>query len=418
MSDVRRTILILTQVYVPDTASVGQHMADAAAEMARRGWRVVVLTSGRGYHDPGVRYPRREIRDGVEVIRLPFASFGVRTLPIRLAGAFLFVTQALSRGLFLRGLASILVSTSPPIAPLAALGIAAVRRVPVTYWLMDLNPDQAVALGRVSPRSVFVRLFDAMNRWIVARARRIVVLDDSMAARLAEKGDLGDKAVVLPPWPHTDVPEGVPHGDNPFRDEHGLQDAFVVMYSGNHSPSHPVTTVLRAAERLADEPSLRFVFVGGGRAKGEVDRVVASGARNVVSLPYQPLDRIRYSLSAADVHLVAVGDDMVGIVHPCKVYGAMAVGRPVLLLGPDASPTGSLVREHRIGWTVAHGDVEGAVTTIRRILATDRSELEEMGRRARRAVSEKYSRELLRSRFCDILESEATERSASRRAAL
>ena len=65
-------LLIISQVYVPDPASVGQHMADAASELVKRGYDVRVLTSGRGYADPTVKYPPRETLDGVEVI--PLAS--------------------------------------------------------------------------------------------------------------------------------------------------------------------------------------------------------------------------------------------------------------------------------------------------------------------------------------------------------
>ena len=72
----QRTLLFLTQVFPPDPASVGQHMADAAREMASRGYRVVVLTARRGYEDPSARYPARERLDGVEVVRVPLASFG------------------------------------------------------------------------------------------------------------------------------------------------------------------------------------------------------------------------------------------------------------------------------------------------------------------------------------------------------
>ena len=48
-----RTFLFITWVYVPDPASTGQHMAGAAEELVRRGHRVVVLTSARGYDNPG-----------------------------------------------------------------------------------------------------------------------------------------------------------------------------------------------------------------------------------------------------------------------------------------------------------------------------------------------------------------------------
>src|SRR5439155_2433474 len=43
-----------------------------------------------------------------------------------------------------------------------------------------------------------------------------------------------------------------------------LDDKFVVMYSGNHSPCHPLDTLLEAARRLEKERDIVFCFVGGG----------------------------------------------------------------------------------------------------------------------------------------------------------
>ena len=74
--DDRKTLLVLSQTFVPDPASVGQHMADVAFEMGRRGHRVVVYTSRHGYENPDVEYAKRESRDGVEIRRLGMSSFG------------------------------------------------------------------------------------------------------------------------------------------------------------------------------------------------------------------------------------------------------------------------------------------------------------------------------------------------------
>jgi len=43
-----RTFVFLSQVYVPDPAAVGQHLADAAEELVRRDNRVIVYTASRG----------------------------------------------------------------------------------------------------------------------------------------------------------------------------------------------------------------------------------------------------------------------------------------------------------------------------------------------------------------------------------
>lgn len=402
-----KTLLVLSQVYPPDPAAVGQHMADVAKAMAARGWRVVVLTADRGYDDPAIRYPRRETRDGVLVRRLPLASFGKRSIARRLAAGASFVVQSALWGFFTRHLAVVLVSTSPPFCSLAALAVAAVRRVPIKYWVMDLNPDQMIALGRISERSLGARLFEWINRRILGRAADVVVLDWFMAERLDRKLDVSNKRTVMPPWPLEGNLEVIRHNDNPFRAEHDLQNRFVIMYSGNHGIANPITTVLEAALALQDESRLLFMFVGGGIGKREVDEAIARfRPPNVVSLPYQPLDRIKYSLSAADVHLVSMGETMVGIVHPSKVYGAMAVARPVLLLGPEPCHVSELLDQHHLGWQIRHGDVDGAITTIRTILATPRAELEEMGRRGRQVVTTELAKATLCDRFCDLVERE------------
>ena len=400
-----KTVLILSQVYVPDPASVGQHTADAAAQMAQRGHRVVVLTANRGYDDPSVKYEAHETIDGVQVRRLPFSAFGKRSIALRLLGGVFFVIQCVMRGLFVRDLASILVSTSPPMCPLAALAIAAVRRTPITYWVMDINPDQMVELGRINERSLPARAFDWLNRRILGRARDVIALDRFMAERINRKRDVRKKITIIPPWPHEDHLAVVSHEDNPFRREHGLEGKFVLMYSGNHSIVHPVATLLEAAVRLKDEPRLVFMFIGGGLGKKDVERVIErERPGNIVSLPYQPLSSLKYSLSAADVHLVSMGDAMVGIVHPCKAYGAMAVARPVLLLGPSPCHVSELIEAHEIGWTVSHGDVEGAVATIRNILDTDPARLALIGARAREVIRTQLSKNALCGRFCTVLE--------------
>jgi len=221
---------------------------------------------------------------------------------------------------------------------------------------------------------------------------------------VAKKTDVPARLEILPPWPHDDRLENVAHGDNPFRREHVPPGAFVLMYSGNHSPANPISTLLDAVERLRDDPRLLLLCVGGGEGKREVEDRIRRGARNIRSLPYQPLERIRFSLSAADVHIVSIGDGVVGIVHPCKVYGAMAASRPILFLGPRPSHVSELIDTLKIGWRVAHADVDGAVAAIAESMAMPLEERLAMGRRARAAIEGRLNRDDLLNRFCDILE--------------
>ena len=403
------TFLIISQVYPPDPASVGQHLHDVAKELAARGYTVRVLTAADGYDDPSKKYPRREVRDGVSVHRLRWSSFGKTSIAVRLLGQSLFVLQAFLKGLFTGGVKGILVSTSPPFCGAVGAWLSRCKGAPVKYWLMDLNPDQMIAMGKASPTSFSVRVFDALNRTILRRASDIVMLDRFMLDRVERKGvAVKHKTMIAPPWPHEDELIRIEHADNPFRAKQqmgiGPASKFVVMYSGNHSPANPLKTLLDAAARLQDEPRLVFYCIGGGGGKKEVDDRIAAGATNIVSLPYQPFSEIKDSLSSADAHVVSIGNDVVGIVHPCKIYGAMAVSRPILAFGPKPSHVSDLIESFGVGWHVQHGDVDGAVAAIRAMLSMPQQELRAMGERGARAVEQHLSKAKLCSDFADVVE--------------
>jgi glycosyltransferase involved in cell wall biosynthesis len=404
----RGTILLLTQVYVPDPASVGQHMHDATSELVRRGWGVNVLAANRGYDDPSRKYERREQRDGVAIHRLPLSSFGKSTILRRVLAGVLLMVQEIVWGLFTRRLEAIVVSTSPPMCPVAAIIISFLRGVPICYWVMDINPDQVIRLGKVGPRSLPVRCMNWLNRRILGRAKRVVVLDRFMAALLQEKRDISTKSGIMPPWPHADATDRITHEDNKWRTANVPDDAFVIMYSGNHAVTTPLTTVLQSAMEMVDDAQLHFFFVGGGLGKAEVDDLIkAKSPPSIHSMPYQPMETLKYSLGAADVHLVMVGDDMVGVVHPCKIYGAMAVGRPILLIGPNPCHASDIVKDNNIGWHIPNGDAEGLLEILRTIRGTPEEVLQAMGERAREAVRREYSKEILCGKFCDVIEETA-----------
>lgn len=399
----RPTLVLLSQVYVPDPAAVGQYMHDVAAAMARRGVRVIAIAADRGYDDPAQRYTRYEQLDGVHVLRVPWSSFGKRSLPIRLVGGGVFTSQAAALALALARIDSLLISTSPPMCGLAGLAISRARGVPLHDWVMDINPDQIVATGKLAPDAAAVRSFELLNRATFARASTVITLDRFMAARLAEKYPRAQAPHVLPPWPLFEPPDVEPDV-SAFRREHALGDARIIMYSGNLSPVHPIETVLDAARRLQRDPRLQFVFIGGGLGRDVIARYVeAHHLTNVRLLPYQPLERLPESLAAADVHLVAMGEAMVGIVHPSKIYSALAAGRPILALGPRRSHIAELVREHDLGWHVEHGDVEGAVAALTRAADAPRESLRAIGARARALMRERYDKSRLLDQFCALL---------------
>lgn len=85
-------------------------------------------------------------------------------------------------------------------------------------------------------------------------------------------------------------------------------------------------------------------------------------------LPYQPLGELAGALSAADLHVVVMGEPFVGLVHPCKIYNVLAVGAPVLYIGPKTSHLAEILAALKspVCARVDHGAADECVTQIRR----------------------------------------------------
>ncbi len=400
-----KSVLVISQVYPPDPAAVGQHIADVTEEMARRGWRVTVYTAARGYDDPSVRFTARETRNGVTLRRLPLSSFGKSSIAVRLLAQSLFMVQAIVRSLFLRRPAVILVSTSPPFAGYGGAVVSWLRRVPLVWWVMDINPDQMVRSNRLAPTSLFASVFDWMNRRTLRRAEAVIVLDRFMRDTMLRKEAVPEKIHVTPPWAHDNVLAVLPHQSNPFRRAHGLDGKFVVMYSGNAGYSSPLATLLDAAKQLEDDPRILFMFIGGGVIKKQIDEMVArEHPPNIRTLPYQPFSELRYSLSAADVHVVSIADEAVGVVHPCKIYGALAVGRPVIALAAHESHAADILNHRDVGWLVHHGEVDKLVSLLRSLPDLDPESLAAMGTAGQAAVAGDFARDASLGKVCGIIE--------------
>ena len=354
-------ILLLNQCFYPDVVSTAQHLTDLATALSARGHEVTVIASDRGYDDPGTRYEPRQQWNGIEIIRIPSVAFGKHGRWRRAFnfGSFLFVCAL--RLLSLRRFDHVVALTSPPLISFIAALFVKFRGGSLCFWVMDLNPDEAIAAGWLKEKSKLTRLLQRMLRYSFKRATRIVVLDRFTKERVVAKGIDPARITIVPPWSHDDQVAYSEAGRKAFRQQHGLTDKFVVMYSGNHSPCHPLDTLLEAARVLADRSEIVFYFIGGG---SEQVKVRESGLSNVTCLPYQPLDKLSNSLSAGDLHVVVMGDEFVGIVHPCKVYNILTIGAPVLYIGPQPSHVTDIAAQHGKFFLTRHDDVDAVVSAI------------------------------------------------------
>jgi colanic acid biosynthesis glycosyl transferase WcaI len=338
-------VLLLNQAFYPDVVSSGQHASDLAVGLAERGHQVTVVTSDREYDNPSNRFPRKEQWNGVRIRRVSALGLGKGARWRRAADFASFMAGCAVQIATLPRMDVIVAMTSPPLVSYLARLFVPLRAPRLVVWALDLNPDEAIAAGWLRERSIAGRLLGAMLRSSLRRADAVIALDRFMKQRIIAKGVPADRVSVIAPWAHDDVVRFDPAGREAFRLRHGLAGKFVVMYSGNHSPCHPLDTLVEAAELLSSRDDIVFCFVGGGSEHGKIRQLaVALRLRNIICLPYQRMDDLAASLSAADLHVVVMGEPFRGIVHPCKIYNILAVGAPVLYVGPDETHITDLSR--------------------------------------------------------------------------
>jgi colanic acid biosynthesis glycosyl transferase WcaI len=353
-------ILLLNQVFYPDVAATAQYLRELAAALAGQGHEVTVICARRAYEHPEKIYPARETWRGVRIRRVYSTFFGKRSKWRRAVDFASFIVSSCAHLLFLPRHDVVVALTTPPLISFIGAWRAKLWRAKFCYWVMDFNPDEAIAAGWLRADSATAKFLERLSRFSLHRANWIIALDRFMRDRIVAKGVAPEKIAVLPPWSQDQDVQFDAAGREQFRGQHGLTGKYVVMYSGNHSPVHPLDTLMQAAEQLQTDSSIVFCFVGGGSEFMRVQRWAEAGKRaNILCLPYQPLDKLAASLSAADAHVVVMGQAMLGLVHPCKIYNMLAVGAPVIYIGPQPSHVTEILDqlgETYPGCSVRHGE--------------------------------------------------------------
>ena len=392
------SLLFINQHYWPDLAATAQMLTDLAEHLAGDGVEVHVLCSRGHYLGDAMDVPAEETHQGVHIHRVRATAFGRGGTLGRLTDYASFYTRALAHVLTGPSYDYVVTLTTPPLLPLVGTLAKRLRGQHYGIWSMDLHPDAEVASGMLDEDGILARGLHALNDAGYRNAEFVVDLGRYMKARITDKGVAPDKTHTIPVWSRGDEIAPVPHADNPLRNELGLEDKFVVMYSGNAGMAHRFDEVLEAMERLKDHPAIEFVFVGEGPRKDEILRFVnRRGIDNFRYLSYFPQDQLRYSLSLADVHLLTLQPNMAGIAVPGKLYGIMAAGRPVLMVGPEATESAETIQQHGAGHVIDPARGKDAVQRLHDAimeLYADKQKRKRMGANGRSAFLESFEQKV------------------------
>ena len=171
-------ILILNQYALPaGEAGITRH-GDIGAELVRRGHEVTVIASDFDY------FSRQRTRrggetnatthDGVKFVWLRTGAY-VGNDRRRMSSMVRYAMSATWAGIRQRPAPDVIIGSSPqPLAPLAADGVARLRRVPWIFEARDIWPSALVDLKAIKRGGRTHRLLERLERYSYQRANAVV----------------------------------------------------------------------------------------------------------------------------------------------------------------------------------------------------------------------------------------------------
>jgi colanic acid biosynthesis glycosyl transferase WcaI len=363
-------ILIYSYNYYPEPIGIAPLMTELAEGLVARGHEVRVVTGMPNYPQrqiyddyKGKLYCTEE-RNGVVIQR---SCIWIRPQPGLLTRMLLdgsFVASSLVQA-FRGWRPDVILLTVPPLpvsVPAALLGF--VYSCPVVLNLQDILPDAAIHVGLLTNKRA-IQVFEALEKFAYRTASVISVITDGFTENLVAKGISKQKIRCIPNWVDTKFIRPLDKQTNGFRQAYGLEDKFVVMYSGNIALTQGLETVIQSAAQLCHLPDIMFVIVGEKKALAGLRQACEQyGATNVLMLPFQPREQLPEMLAAADVGLVVQKRNVISFNMPSKIQVLLASGRPIVASVPVHGTAARAVRQSGGGLVVEPEQPEGLAIAI------------------------------------------------------
>ncbi|HYR76921.1 MAG TPA: glycosyltransferase [Pyrinomonadaceae bacterium] len=212
-------------------------------------------------------------------------------------------------------------------------GVEASIRTGVPLFL-EYNGSE-VWIGKHWDMSGMLPLLERFERLNLMAAARIFVVSEVDRRNLLRAGVPDEKIVVNPNG--VDIEKFRPGIDgSAVRDELGVgEEETLAGFVGTFGPWHGVLTLAEAITMLPEDCGVRFLLVGAGRFRDEVERIIAAAGRErqVIFTGHVDHERVPALLDACDILLsphVPLEDGSEFFGSPTKLFEYMAMGKGIV----------------------------------------------------------------------------------------
>jgi len=250
-----------------------------------------------------------------------------------------------------------------------------------------------VWIGKHWDMSGMIPLLERFERLNLDAAARIFVVSEVERRNLLRNGIADEKIVVNPNG--VDTEKFRPDiGGAVVRRELGVsEDEALAGFVGTFGPWHGVLTLAEAIALLPDDCGVRFLLVGAGRLRDEVERMVRSAgkAERVIFAGHVEHERVPALLDACDILLsphVPLEDGSEFFGSPTKLFEYMSMGKGII--ASRLGQIGDVLANEETALLVEPGDA-GQLADAILCLGRSRELRESLGAAARRVAGERHT---------------------------
>jgi|GEM_PF-478604 len=351
------------------------------AGLLERGCRIDVITTQGGYFEEsfeGTGQVVIEEEGNLTIHRLP-TSGGLHRRSLAVASFFLRALWHLRRV----GRTDVVFVSSPPSPQILLSVIASVwKSAPMVLEIRDLWPAFLIRFGLVRSFPVV-----AMLEWLEALghrcARRFISVSPGFGDYLVAMGVREEATTVVPSGADASWPSASRPDRRTWRHRWGLDDKFVVVYTGSFNEAYALHVALEAVGQVADlRDDIAWVFLGNGRCRGLVESTAARHS-TCHYLGVSPRNELHAVYHGADLGLLCLADDpMVKTAIQGKLLEYLAFGLPIVSMVNGSSS--AIVRKAGAGFVVAEASAEKLAAAVIHCADMPRDELRRIGARGRR----------------------------------
>ncbi len=422
-----KKLLLYANYYYPEIASLAQLYTDLSEGLKNK-YEITVICAVPCYTGKiEDRYLTQkyyyENYNGINVIRVKVSRFDKGNKISRVKHILSYFINSIGATAKAPRVDYIMTGSQPPILG-GLLGVYGKyynrlhgKKTKLLYNIQDYNPEQTIVVG-YSKNKLVLQLMMLFDKFSCKKADKVIVVGrdmvNTMDKRFAKKdGSVSKKrpqTVFINNWMNEKEVFPLTRDNDKvkaFKERYGLKNKFVIMYSGNIGLFYDLNNIIKVIERFKNNQEVIFPIVGDGTLKKELMKYVEDNdINNIVFIPYQSKEELIYGLNAADVHWVINAEGVKGVSCPSKLYGVLAVGKPVLAVLEKGSEARDIVETAECGYTVSPKDYDGIEVLINRFIdKKDSMELAVMGENGYKYMLSHLTREISIQKYYNEIES-------------